>query len=131
VPGGRGPTLEEQKSCSQIGEASIYLGDAENRSNCPPEKTMSTHSVSLDHVAIRTYLRIDAAPNDDAFKVTIDVPELELLVEAIERDVGDAIHAAADQCAERLRDQGYSVSAADVLGSLETLEHAGESAPPN
>ena len=83
---------------------------------------MSAHTASLDHVAVRTYLRIDAAPGDDAFKVTIHVPELELRVEAVERDVGEAIHAAADDCAERLRDQGFSVSVADVLGSLETVD---------
>jgi hypothetical protein len=85
---------------------------------------MTSEKASLDHVAVRTYLRIDAAPNDDAFKVTIHVSELELVVEAIERDVGAAIHSAADKCAMRLREKGFPVTAGEVLDSLETIDCA-------
>ncbi|HZU85296.1 MAG TPA: hypothetical protein VE987_20335 [Polyangiaceae bacterium] len=89
---------------------------------------MTADRVSLDHVSLPTYLQIDAAPNGSGFRVTIRVVQLQLVVEAIEQDVGDAIHAAADLCAERLREQGYPVTAADVLGSLEKIDGA-ESSP--
>jgi hypothetical protein len=84
---------------------------------------------SLDHVAIRTYLRIDAAPNNDAYRVTIRVSELGVVVETIERDVGAAIHAAAEQCAKRLRERGCPVTARDVLDSLRSIDSAEDGAP--
>lgn len=89
---------------------------------------MNAESASLDHVSIRTYLRIDAASGDDAFRVTIQVSELGIVVEAVDRQVGAAIQAAAQRCADELTEQGYLVTAGEVLDSLETLDGAG---PPD
>jgi hypothetical protein len=88
---------------------------------------MNAESASLDHVSIRTYLRIDAAAGDDAYRVTIQVSDLGIVVEAVDRQVGAAIQTAAQRCAEELGDRGYLVTAGEVLDSLETLD--GEGSP--
>lgn len=89
-------------------------------------RAMVTESrgVSLDHLAIPIYVRVDAAPDDSTFRVTIQVPQVELVVEAIEHDVADAIHAAASLCAGELHERGYSVTPAEILAALESIDDA-------
>jgi hypothetical protein len=90
---------------------------------------VTAERTSFDPIAIRTYLRIDAAPDDSAYRVTIHVSELDVVVETIERDVGAAIQAAADRCAKRLRERGCPVTAREVLDSLKTIDCTEDSAP--
>lgn len=76
-----------------------------------------------DHLALQLDLRVDAAAGSGAFKATIELRELDLSVEAIALDLGEAMRSAAERCAQRLDELGYAVTPADVLGALEeTLE---------
>ena len=78
---------------------------------------------TLDHLALQLDLRVDAAPDGAAFKATIALEDVDLSVEAIAVDVGEAMRTAAQRCAERLGELGYAVTTADVLGALEeTME---------
>ena len=78
---------------------------------------------TVDHLALQLDLRVDAAPGGGAFKATIALQEIDLNVEAVAVDLGEAMRSAAQRCAERLGELGYAVTCADVLGALEeTLE---------
>ena len=78
---------------------------------------------TVDHLALQLDLRVDAAPGGGAFKATIALQDVDLSVEAVAVDVGEAMRSAAERCAERLGELGYAVTTADVLGALEeTLE---------
>ena len=78
---------------------------------------------TTDHLALQLDLRVDAAPGTGAFKATIELRELDLSVEAVAVDLGEAMRSAAESCAKRLDELGYAVTPADVLGALEeTLE---------
>ncbi len=78
---------------------------------------------TVEHLDLQLDLRVDAAPGGGAFKATIALQQIDLSVEAIAVDLGEAMRSAADRCAERLGELGYAVTSADVLGALEeTLE---------
>ena len=47
----------------------------------------------------------------------------------IDLDLRGAVHGAADQCAEQLRDRGYAITAADVIGALEEALEGSEVLP--
>ena len=72
-----------------------------------------------DHVDLQIGLQLDAAPDSSEFRVTIELGELDLAVQVIEADLGDALRGAAERCASRLRERGYDISPAMVLGALE------------
>lgn len=74
---------------------------------------------TTDHLALQLDLRVDAAQGSGAFKATIELREIDVVVEAVAPDVGEAMRSAAERCAERLGELGYSVSSADVLAALE------------
>jgi hypothetical protein len=69
--------------------------------------------------SLQLCLRLAAAPGNGAYKVTIELFEIDLVVESIDLDLRGAVRAAADRCAEQLRERGYAVTAADVIGALE------------
>ena len=69
--------------------------------------------------SLQLCLRLAAAPGNGAYKVTIELFEIDLVVESIDLDLHGAVRAAADRCAEQLRERGYVVTAADVIGALE------------
>ena len=69
--------------------------------------------------SLQLCLRLAAAPGNGAYKVTIELFEIDLVVESIDLDLRGAVRAAADRCAEQLRERGYSVTSADVIGALE------------
>ncbi len=69
--------------------------------------------------SLQLCLRLAAAPGNGAYKVTIELTEIDLVVESIDVDLRGAVRGAADRCAEQLRDRGYAVTAADVIGALE------------
>jgi len=76
--------------------------------------------------SLQLCLRLAAAPGNGAYKVTIELCEIDLVVEAIDLDLRGALRAAADRCAEQLRDRGYAVTVADVIGALEDALEASE-----
>jgi hypothetical protein len=76
--------------------------------------------------SLQLCLRLAAAPGNGAYKVTIELGEIDLVVEVVDLDLRGAIRAAADRCAEALRDRGYVVTAADVIGALEEALESSE-----
>jgi hypothetical protein len=86
---------------------------------------------TTDHLALQLDLRVDAAPGSGAFRATIELRELEVVVEAVAHDLGEAMQSAAERCAERLGELGYAVTPADVLGALEHAPSPVDRLPPN
>ena len=76
-------------------------------------------SMSNARESLQLCLRLAAAPGNGAYKVTIELFEIDLVVESIDLDLRGAVKSAADRCAEQLRERGYAVTAADVIGALE------------
>jgi hypothetical protein len=76
-------------------------------------------SMSNARESLQLCLRLAAAPGNGAYKVTIELFEIDLVVESIDIDLRGAVRAAADRCAEQLRERGYAVTSADVIGALE------------
>ena len=79
--------------------------------------------------SLQLCLRLAAAPGNGAYKVTIELFEIELVVEAIDLDLLGAVHAAADRCAQQLRERGYAVTSADVVGALENALESSQGVP--
>ena len=79
--------------------------------------------------SLQLCLRLAAAPGNGAYKVTIELFEIDLVVESIDLDLKGAVRAAADRCAEQLRERGYAVTATDVIGALEEALEATDGAP--
>jgi hypothetical protein len=71
------------------------------------------------HESLQLCLRLAAAPGNGAYKVTIELFEIDLVVESVDLDLRGAVRTAADRCAEQLRERGYAVTAVDVIGALE------------
>ena len=69
--------------------------------------------------SLQLCLRLAAAPGNGAYKVTIELFEIDLVVESIDLDLRGAVRGAADRCAEQLRERGYAVTSADVIDALE------------
>ncbi len=64
-------------------------------------------------------LRLASDPITGGYQVSIELTEVDVSVEVVDFDLRRAVKMAADQCAERLRDHGYAVTASDVIGALE------------
>jgi hypothetical protein len=90
----------------------------------PSIMTMSTARESL-----QLCLRLAAAPGNGAYKVTIELFEIDLVVESVDLDLRGAVRGAADRCAEQLRERGYAVTSADVIGALEEALEGSEMLP--
>ena len=86
-------------------------------------------TMSNERESLQLCLRLAAAPGNGAYKVTIELFEIDLVVESIDLDLRGAVHGAADQCAEQLRDRGYAITAADVIGALEDALESSEMLP--
>jgi hypothetical protein len=91
----------------------------------PPERM----TMSNAHESLQLCLRLAAAPGNGAYKVTIELFEIDLVVESIDLDLRGAVRSAADRCAEQLRERGYAVTAADVIGALEDALETSEVLP--
>lgn len=71
------------------------------------------------HESLQLTLRLAAAPDNAAYKVTLGLSEIDLVIEVIDLDLPGAIRSAAEQCAIRLRERGYVVTGADVAAALD------------
>ena len=71
-----------------------------------------------DSESLQLSLRLAAAEGIEAYKATIELAEIGLVVESIESDLRGAIVQAAEQCAISLRARGYWVTADDVFRAL-------------
>jgi len=83
-------------------------------------------TVASESESLQLCLRLAAAPGNNAYKVTIELTDIDLVVEAIDLDLVGAVQAAADRCAEQLRDRGYAVTSADVVCALEQAIESSE-----
>jgi hypothetical protein len=81
-------------------------------------------------------LRLASDPTTGAYEVSIELAEVDVQVEVADVDLRRAVRRAAEQCADRLCEHGYVVTAADVMGALEDALEDSEIArraaqPPN
>jgi uncharacterized membrane protein (DUF2068 family) len=76
--------------------------------------------------SLQLCLKLAAAPGNGAYTVTIELFEIDLVVETVDLDLRGAVRAAADRCAEQLRERGYAVTSADVIGALEEALQASD-----
>ncbi len=74
---------------------------------------------AADPQSLQLCLRLAAAPGNGAYKVTIELAEIDLVVEAIDLDLRGAIRTAATRCAKQLGELGYAVTPSEVIGALE------------
>ncbi len=72
-----------------------------------------------DALVLKIKLRLAAEPKTGAYRVTIELTEVCLTVEVEDEDLRRAVCAAANQCAECLRENGFTVTAPEVLSALE------------
>jgi hypothetical protein len=79
-----------------------------------------------DAQSLQLKLRLAAVPDTGAFAVTIEFCEIDVAVEVLDVDLRRAIRTAASRCAERLRDEGYSVTPGDVIRALEDALNCSE-----
>lgn len=74
---------------------------------------------ATETAALQLRLRLAADPAAGAYEVTIALSEIDVVVEVLDVDLRRAVRTAADKCAARLRELGYVVTSAEVLGALE------------
>jgi hypothetical protein len=72
-----------------------------------------------DTQSLQLKLRLAADPATGAYQVSIELSEVNVLVEVLDVDLRRAIRSAAEQCAGHLREQGFAVSTVEVIGALE------------
>jgi hypothetical protein len=73
----------------------------------------------MDHESLQLCLRLAAAPDHGAYKVTLELSEIDLVVEAVDANLRSAIEGAAARCAARLRKRGYSVTMFEIVRALD------------
>lgn len=69
--------------------------------------------------SLQLKLRLAADPATSAYQVSIELSEVEVMVEVLDVDLRRAIRSAAEQCAAQLRDHGYAVTIGEVITALE------------
>jgi hypothetical protein len=74
---------------------------------------------ACDAQSLQLKLRLAADPATGAYQVSIELSEVNVVVDVLDVDLRRAIRSAAEQCARRLRDQGFAVSTVEVIGALE------------
>jgi hypothetical protein len=80
---------------------------------------MTIASDTSEVQSLELKLRLASDPRTGAYEVVIEFSDIGVVVEVLDIDLRRAIRTAADRSAERLRDQGYLVTSADVIGALE------------
>jgi hypothetical protein len=85
----------------------------------------TAHDVG-DEQSLQLKLRLATDPGTGAYEVTIEFSEIDVVVEVLDMDLRRAVRSAADQCADRLRECGYAVTPADVIGALEDALESSE-----
>jgi uncharacterized protein (UPF0147 family) len=79
----------------------------------------SSRRESEEAQSFQLKLRLASDPTTGAYEVSIELAEVDVQVEVVDLDLRRAVRRAAEQCADRLCDHGYVVTAADVIGALE------------
>jgi hypothetical protein len=80
--------------------------------------TSASTELADAHV-LQLKLRLASDPETGDYRVTIELSEVCVTVEVKDADLRRAASTAAEQCAERLRERGFTVTATEVLGALE------------
>jgi hypothetical protein len=97
---------------------------------------LSSRHPSDEAQSFQLKLRLASDPTTGAYEVSIELAEVDVQVEVADVDLRRAVRRAAEQCARRLCEHGYVVTAADVMGALEDALEDSELArrtaqPPN
>jgi uncharacterized protein (UPF0147 family) len=79
-----------------------------------------------DARSLQLTLRLAAEPESGAYEVSIELSEIDVLVEVLDIDLRRAIRTAAARCADQLHARGYSITAAEVIGALEEALESSE-----
>jgi len=74
---------------------------------------------SDDAQSFHLKLRLASDPMTGGYEVTIELAEVDVLVEVVDLDLRRAVRTAADRCAERLREHGFAVTTGEVISALE------------
>jgi hypothetical protein len=74
---------------------------------------------ACDAESLELKLRLSAEPTSGAYQVSIELSEVNVVVDVLDVDLRRAIRTAAERCAAQLRDQGYAVTTGEVIGALE------------
>jgi hypothetical protein len=69
--------------------------------------------------SLQLKLRLAGDPATGAYQVSIELTEVDVVVEVLDVDLRRAIRTAAERCAAQLRDQGYAVTTGEVIQALE------------
>jgi hypothetical protein len=80
---------------------------------------LSSRYASDETQSFQLKLRLASNPATGAYEVSIELAEVDVQVEVADVDLRRAVRRAAEECAARLCDHGYVVTAADVMGALE------------
>lgn len=64
-------------------------------------------------------LRLASDPTTGGYEVSIELAEVDVLVEVLDLDLRRAVRTAAERCAARLREHGFAVTTGEVIGALE------------
>jgi hypothetical protein len=76
--------------------------------------------------SLQLKLRLAGDPTTGAYQVSIELTEVDVVVEVLDVDLRRAIRTAAERCAAQLRDQGYSVTTGEVIHALEEALESSE-----
>jgi hypothetical protein len=72
-----------------------------------------------DAQSLQLKLRLAGDPATGAYQVSIELSEVDVVVDVLDVDLRRAIRTAADRCAVQLRERGYSVTTGEVISALE------------
>jgi hypothetical protein len=82
------------------------------------------HDDTSEVQSLQLKLRLATDPATSAYEVTIELSEVDVIVEVLDVDLRRAIRTAAERCAVQLREHGYAVTIGEVVGALqEALEN--------
>jgi hypothetical protein len=71
-------------------------------------------------------LRLASDAASGGYQVSIELSEVDVLVEVLDMDLRRAVRLAAERCAARLREHGFAVTTGEVIGALEDAIESSE-----
>jgi|HubBroStandDraft_6_1064221.scaffolds.fasta_scaffold612611_2 hypothetical protein len=87
---------------------------------------MTIAADTSDAQSFHLKLRLASDPATGGYEVSIELAEVDVLVEVVDADLRRAVRTAAERCAARLRDHGYAVTTGEVIGALEDALESSE-----
>ena len=72
-----------------------------------------------DGQSLQLKLRLAGDPATGAYQVSIELADVNVVVDVLDVDLRRAIRTAAERCAAQLRERGYAVTTGEVIRALE------------